>query len=83
MSLEGDKLMGNSQDAANVIKSDTGKNLLKKVLRKDKKEEEAPMYNKDVQPVKNVNESTFKFTDLLNEEIGKMKKIASYDKKTQ
>jgi hypothetical protein len=83
MALEGDTLMGNSQDAANVIKTDTGKNLLKKVLRKDKKEDEAPMYNKDPQPSKYVNESNFKFSQLLNEEISKMKNIASYNKKTQ
>jgi hypothetical protein len=34
--LEGDSTMGNSQDAANVIKSDTGKNLAKKEERKVK-----------------------------------------------
>jgi len=83
MALEGDALMGNSHEYANAVKTDTGKNILKKVLRKDKKEDEQPMYNKDVQPVKNVNESSFKFSELLNEEISKMKNIASYDKKTQ
>jgi hypothetical protein len=83
MALEGDALMGNSQEYANVIKSDTGKKLAKKVLRKDKEEEGAPMYNKDVQPSKDVNESKLKFSDLLNEEISKMKNIASYNKKTQ
>ena len=57
--------------------------LLKKVLRKDKKEEDVSMYNKDIDTVKTVNESKFKFSDLLNEEISKMKNIASYDKKTQ
>jgi hypothetical protein len=83
MALEGDALMGNSQEYANVIKSDTGKKLAKKVLRKDKEEEGAPMYNKDVQPSKDVNESKLNFSDLLNEEISKMKNIASYNKKTQ
>jgi len=83
MALEGDALMGNSHEYANAVKTDTGKNLLKKVLRKDKKEDEEPMYKKDVQPVKSVNESKSKFSDLLNEEISKMKNIASYDKKTQ
>jgi hypothetical protein len=83
MALEGDALMGNSHEYANAIKTDTGKNLLKKVLRKDKKEEDVPMYNKDIDTVKTVNESKFKFSDLLNEEISKMKNIASYDKKTQ
>jgi hypothetical protein len=83
MALEGDALMGNSNEYANAVKTDTGKNLLKKVLRKDKKEDEAPMYHKDVQPSRDVNESKFKFSELLNEEISKMKNIASYNKKTQ
>ena len=83
MALEGDALMGNSHEYANAVKTDTGKNLLKKVLRKDKKEEDVSMYNKDIDTVKTVNESKFKFSDLLNEEISKMKNIASYDKKTQ
>jgi hypothetical protein len=83
MALEGDALMGNSNEYANAVKTDTGKNLAKKVLRKDKKEDEAPMYHKDVQPSREVNESKFKFSELLNEEISKMKNIASYNKKTQ
>lgn len=81
--LEGDSKMGNSQDTANVVKSDLGKKLAKQAERKDKKEEKAPMYNKDAQPVKEVNESEEKTSSLLKEEIEKMKKIASYNKKTQ
>jgi hypothetical protein len=81
--LEGDSKMGNSQDAANVVKSDLGKKLSKQAERKNKKEDEAPMYNKDTQPVKEVNESKEKLSSLLNEEINKMKKMASYNKKTQ
>ena len=73
-SLEGHTSTGNSQEAANVIKSDLGKNIAKKVER---------MYNKDVQPVKVVKESNNKLSNILEEEIQKMKNIASYDKKTQ
>jgi hypothetical protein len=82
-SLEGHSSTGNSQEYGNVIKSDLGKNIAKKVERKHKQKENMVMYNKDVQPVKNVNESKSKFSELLNEEISKMKNIASYDKKTQ
>ena len=82
-SLEGDTKMGNSQDAANVVKSDLGKKLAKQAERKEKKEEEAPMYNKDAQPVKEVNESEENVSSVLKEEIEKMKKMASYNKKTQ
>lgn len=81
--LEGDATTGNSQEYANVIKSDLGKNLAKQAERKDKKEDEKPMYNKDTQPTKSVNESTFKMSDVLNEEIKKMKDMVNYNKKTQ
>lgn len=81
--LEGDVTMGNSQDAANTIKSDLGKNLSKQAERKAKKEDEAPMYNKDAQPMKTVKESKVSFSNVLNEEIEKMKKLTNYDEKTQ
>ena len=81
--LQGDSKMGNSQDAANVVKSDLGKKLAKQAERKEKKEKEAPMYNKDAQPVKEVNESVEPVSNVIMEEIEKMKKIASYNQKTQ
>ena len=75
--------MGNSQDTANVVKSDLGKKLAKQAERKGKKDEEAPRYKKEPQPVKEVNESEKQVSSVLKEEIEKMKKIASYNKKTQ
>ena len=81
--LEGDSKMGNSQDAANVVKSDLGEKLAKQAERKGKKDKEAPRYNKEPQPVKEVNESEKQVSSVLKEEIEKMKKIASYNKKTQ
>lgn len=81
--LEGSTKMGNSQDAANVVKSDLGKKLVKQAERKKKKEDGAPMYNKDVQPVKEVNETKNEVPSVLKEEIEKIKKMASYNKKTQ
>lgn len=80
--LEGSTKMGNSQDAANVVKSDLGKKLSKQAERKEKKEDDAPMYNKDAQPIKEINESK-EVSSVLKEEIEKMKKMASYNKKTQ
>lgn len=41
------------------------------------------MYNKDTQPTKNVNESEEKTSTVLKEEIEKIKKMASYNEKTQ
>jgi hypothetical protein len=75
--------MGNSQEAANVVKSDLGEKLAKQAERKGKKDKEAPRYNKEPQPVKDVNESEKQVSSVLKEEIEKMKKIASYNKKTQ
>jgi hypothetical protein len=87
-SLEGHSTMGNSQDAANVIKSDLGKKISDKVERKKEKETKEFEVSwghawKSPEKVVIVKESETKFKQILNEEIEKMKKIASYDKKTQ
>jgi hypothetical protein len=82
-SLEGHSSTGNSQDYGNVIKSDLGKNIAKKVERKHKQKEKMVMYNKDVAPTSVVKESKDNSKNILLEEIEKMKKIANYDKKTQ
>jgi hypothetical protein len=82
-SLEGHSSTGNSQEYGNVIKSDLGKNIAKKVERKHKQKENMVMYNKDVAPTSVVKESKGGLQNILLEEIEKMKKIANYDKKTQ
>ena len=81
--LEGDATMGNSHDAGNVIKSDLGEKLAKVAKRKEEEEKNAPMYNKDAQPVKIVKESKTEAEVILENEIKKMKMIYGYDKKTQ
>lgn len=87
MSLEGDKLTGNSQDAANVVKSDLGKKLAKNAVRKAEKTEKDPMYVKDDQPVDkgkpNNEKPSWKERNALSENIDRMKQMYSYDKKTQ
>ena len=75
--------MGNSHDAGNVIPTDTGKKLVDRAKKKEAEQEKAPMYKKDPEPVKQVNESEVLKTNLINEEIKKMKKIFGYNKKTQ
>jgi hypothetical protein len=82
-SLEGHTSTGNSQDAGNVIKSDLGKNIGKKVERKHKQRKDMVLYNKDISPTKEINESKNNLSSILEEEIKKMKNMASYDKKTQ
>ena len=83
MALKGDSKMGNSHDAANVIPSKLGEKIIKKVKEKDKEEDGMPMYNKDVQPTKHVNESEVSSKNIVSEEIERMKQMASYNKKTQ
>lgn len=87
MSLEGDKLMGNSQDAANVVKSDLGTKIVKNSVRKSEKTQKDPMYVKDNQPVDkgkpNNERSSWKERNGLSEDIQRMKDMFSYDKKTQ
>jgi hypothetical protein len=81
--LTGDSKMGNSHDAANVIPSKLGEKIIKKVKRKDKEEENMPMYKKDVQPSREVKESKQVAENVISEEIQRMKQMASYNKKTQ
>ena len=81
--LEGDSTMGNSQDAANVVKNDLGKKVEKEVKRKEKEKEDEPRYAKEPAPVRSVNESEKKMSSFLMEEIAKMKSLSTYNKKTQ
>jgi len=77
MAIEGDAKMGNSHDAANVVKSNLPKKITQKVKRKREKEKNEPVVSwghrwKDPTSVK-----------VVNEEIDRMKKLSLYNKKTQ
>jgi hypothetical protein len=82
-SLEGDSETGNSQESENpginIIKSDLGKEMGKNSERKIKKIKSDPMYKKDKQPV---NEMKIEKSSL-DSDIEKMKKLYTYNKKTQ
>jgi hypothetical protein len=80
--LEGDSTMGNA-DGGNTIPTKTGENLAKAAEKRKEMKEKAPMYVKDVQPVKVVKESKEEKNVLLEEEIKKMMKLSSYNEKTQ
>lgn len=84
--LEGDSTMGNA-DGGNTIPTETGKNLAATAEKRKKHKEEAPMYVKDVQPVneskEEISEGKEDTTNVLEEEIQKMKKLSSYNEKTQ
>lgn len=83
MAIEGDKLMGNeSKDAGNVVpKKETAEKILKAAENKKEELKNRVIYPKEKVPVK--TESKMSFTSVINEEIQKMKKIQTYNKKTQ
>ena len=84
MSIAGDRLMGNSgDDVANVVKTDLPKQLEKEVKRKSEDKKAEPLYKKEPQPVKSVNESKVSTNPILLEEMRKMKKLTNYNEKTQ
>jgi hypothetical protein len=51
--------------------------------RKIKIKDEMPMYEKDAQPTKAVNEEEEKQKSLIQEEIQRMKDMSTYNSKTQ
>lgn len=87
--LEGDSTMGNSQDAGNVVKSDTGKKIRIKAERKAEKISKEPQVSwghswKEPEKVNVVKESEKpSMSSVLEEEIKRMKRILGYDEKTQ
>lgn len=93
-SLSGDSTTGNEQegdDVANVTPSDLGKEMVKQIERKQKKDDKAPMYVKDPSPVqtvkadeaKTINESEQKTKSEILAEMKRMKDMLSYNEKTQ
>lgn len=92
-SIEGHSSMGNPSDAGNVVKSDLGKKILNQVNRKEEKKEKEPYYRKDGDPVRQfkpkkdytaVNENKSNPSDkILKEEMDKIVKMYTYNKKTQ
>jgi hypothetical protein len=81
--IEGHPSMGNSQDYANVVKTDLPKKLEKEVKRKSEEKKEEPRYKKEAQPTKTMSEAQVRKSNILEEEIKKMKNLLSYNKKTQ
>ncbi len=83
MAIEGDKLMGNSsENVANVVPSEVAVDKMEKQIKdREKDKEERVLYKKEAVPT--LSESKIGFSNILNEEIEKMKKISKYNKKTQ
>lgn len=83
--LVGDPTMGNSQDAAGVVKTDTGENILKSMKKRREALRKEPIYPKEAVPVKTKpeKEPLRPVNESVEKEIIKMKQIASYNKNTQ
>jgi len=82
MAIEGDKLMGNSsKDVANVVPGNAVEVLEKQIEDRKKDKEERVLYKKEAVPT--LSESKVGFSTVLNEEVERMKKMSSYNKKTQ
>jgi hypothetical protein len=90
-SLSGHATTGNSQEYANVIKSDLGKKMAKAAKRKIEKVNDMPMYEKDPVVTTTVKKKVAHMAEsaesskakLIQEEIQRMKNMANYDKNTQ
>jgi hypothetical protein len=86
MSLTGDSKMGNSQDAANVIKTNTGQELDKKIVRKKEKQSkdsEVSWGHMWKTPIVVNEKKSNKMTDIIEEEVERMKRMIGYDERTQ
>lgn len=82
-SLTGHSTMGNSHDSPNVMKSDLGEKILKKVDRKSKKigKETLASWGTAIKEPIVVKEN--KNSVVLNSEMNRMKQMFKYNKKTQ
>lgn len=80
MSLKGDSKMGNSQDALNVVKTDTGEKILKNMERRKENFKKEPIYPKEQVPMQTKTEEDMR---PINEDIQKMKHLLGYNEKTQ
>ena len=67
-----------SEDDGNVIKTDTSKKIEKQINGRMKDKKQRTLYPKETLPIKNVNESKIKFSEILGKESPKKS-----DKKTQ
>lgn len=82
-SLTGHSTMGNSHDSPNVMKSDLGEKILKKVDRKSKKvgKETLASWGTAIKEPIVVKEN--KNSVVLDDEMDRMKQMFKYNKKTQ
>ena len=83
--MKGDTTMGNAQEAGNAIKTDTGEKRLKSRERRLQVKKDEPIYEKRAVSVKTVDkkEPTRSLHESVQKDIERMKRMASYNEKTQ
>lgn len=79
----GEKGKDSEKKEGNVIPTpETGKKIEKQAKDRKKDKDDRKLYQKEKVPV-NVNENNVSFGNIINEEVEKMKKLFTYNKKTQ
>ena len=71
------------KDGNSIPTPETAKKIEKQVKDRAEDKKNRVRYEKEPAPVKNVNESKVSFSNILNDEIKKMKDMVNYNKKTQ
>jgi hypothetical protein len=71
------------KDGNSIPTPETAKKIEKQVKDRAEDKKNRVRYEKEPLPVKNVNESKVSFSNILNDEIKKMKDMVNYNKKTQ
>ena len=71
------------KDGNSIPTPETAKKIEKQVKDRAEDKKNRVTYEKEPSPVKNVNESKVSFSNILNDEIKKMKDMVNYNKKTQ
>lgn len=83
--IVGDSTMGNSQDAAGIVKTKTGENIVKSMKNRREALRKEPIYPKEAVPVDTKPEPKLgrPVNESVEEEIKKMKRMVEYNQKTQ
>ena len=71
------------KDGNSIPTPETAKKIEKQVKNRAEDKKKRILYSKEAVPNRSVNESQRKFSNILEEEIKKMKDMANYNKKTQ
>jgi hypothetical protein len=71
------------KDGNSIPTPETAKKIEKQVKNRAEDKKKRILYSKEAVPNRSVNESQIKFSNVLEEEIKKMKDMVNYNKKTQ